>query len=225
MTSKTVCNVRPTAPLVLVALSLGLACGTARAASFGVQVVDDTGRAVAGASVCIGLPGNYSQFGALFTDADGRAGTDVPNVPLVVTVSKTRFAAVRISEPARAFDLVKQVVLDAGAIPGPRCRAGSSLAQPGVGLGIDRVDVDRRGERIRLSASVSGAPTHYRLFASEDFPAGEWRPYEPIMTLPDTLSGASEVYLQLRRYEGGERGWLEALSAVRPVRLHGGGLL
>jgi len=58
----------------------------AHAAKFGVRVVDDNGIPVAGASVCIGLQGNYKQFAATFTDTQGQVVVEVPNVPLLVTV-------------------------------------------------------------------------------------------------------------------------------------------
>ena len=84
------------------AVLLGLSSlGSAHAAKFGVRVVDDLGKPVAGASVCIGLEGNYKQFGAMFTGADGNAIVEVPNVPLVVTVSKTRFCLLYTSPSPR----------------------------------------------------------------------------------------------------------------------------
>jgi len=210
-----------TAPLVA-ALTLGLSASAAQAGSFGVQVVDAAGDAVAGASVCIGLPGNYSQFGALFTDAQGRASAEVPNVPLVVTVSKTRFAAVRMTEPARGFNLIKQVVLSDGAQPGPRCRTDSSLAAPGIGLSVDAVAVQRTDGVVRLDASTSGSPTHYRLSRSAGFEGSSWQAFDALIAVPAALEGAGEIYLQLRRYEGGDTGWLEARSTVVTVRLQAG---
>jgi len=217
---------RRTAPLATLAgiLVTWLACASAaQAARFGVEVVDPGGQAVAGASVCVGLPGNYSQFGALFTDAQGRASVDVPNVPLVLTVSKTRFAAVRRSEPARGFDLVRQVVLSDVARPGPRCRADSSLAGPSIGLRIDDVTVLRDAQRgdgsTRLAISASGSPTHYRLSDSEDFFASPWQRFDSQVAVPDALNLANELYLQLRRYAGDDEGSLEAYSPTMTVSL------
>lgn len=119
-------------PVALSAIAaVGLAASlSAEASQFGVRVVDDAGEPVSGASVCVGLPGNYKQFGALFTNANGMAMTDVPNVPLVVTISKTRFSGIRMREPARGFSLIREVRLSDGT-PGPRCKAGSTIAEGG----------------------------------------------------------------------------------------------
>lgn len=195
----------------------------AHAGQFGVRVVDPTGEPVAGASVCVGLEGNYKQFGALFTDLDGSAIVEVPNVPLVVTVSKTRFAGVRLAEPARGFDLIKQVTLTDG-VPGPRCRAGSTVAEtePGgayQGVRIDGVSVEVGASRTLLQPRASGEPTHYRVSNEESFADAEWLRFERSIALPGSLVDKPSVYLQLRRYQGTARGWLEALSAVATVRL------
>lgn len=209
-----------TARFSIAALTLSLAgIGAAQAGQFGVRVLDDAGQPVAGASVCIGLEGNYSQFGALFTDADGTASTEVPNVPLVVTVSKTRFAGVRMPEPARGFNLIKEVRLSEG-VPGPRCRAGSTLAGPGVpDIRIDDIDVDGSGARTVLTASVTGEPTHYRVGADEGFGDADWQRFDERMPLSGQLSEADQVYVQLRRYEGDANGWLEARSDITTVQL------
>lgn len=203
--------------LSVLAVSALVASLSAEASQFGVRVVNDSGMPVSGASVCIGLPGNFKQFGALFTDADGMAQVDVPNVPLVVTISKTRFSGLRISEPARGFNLVKQVTLSDG-IPGPRCRAGSTTAG-GPAIAVDSVDVIEVADTTTLNISVSGAPSHYRVATTDAFDGARWQQYQPSVDLPLSLAKQGQIFLQLRRYEKVPKAWLEARSEVVEVRL------
>lgn len=192
---------------------------TAGAAAFGVRVVDARGEPVPGAAVCIGLEGNHRQFGAEFTDIDGRATVDVPDVPLVVTVSKTRFAGVRMAEPARGFDLIGQVRLVDG-VPGPRCRADSTVAEPGHGLvEIREVAVRTGGGLPTMTARATGRPTHYRVGPSSELGKAAWQRFADTIPVPGSLADASTVYLQLRRYAGTPRAWIEARSDVAAVRM------
>ena len=203
--------------LAVTALS---ATHTASAATFGVRVVDPQGQPVSGASVCIGLAGNYTQFGAEFTGADGIVRVDVPNVPLVVTVSKTRFAGMRIEEPARGFNLIKQVTLIDG-VPGPRCRAGSILAKEGPGIPqiiIENIDVDQ-GAALVLTPTVTGAPSQYRIASNSDFANANWAPYSNSIRVTGSLARQKALFLQMRHYEGSTNGWLEARSEVISITI------
>ena len=189
------------------------------AATFGVRVVDAAGQPVPGASVCVGLEGNYRQFGALFTDLDGQATVDVPNVPLVVTVSKTRFSGVRRNEPARGFDLIREVRLAEG-VPGPRCKAGSTVAEPGHDpILIRDVDVVAGTGAPTVFARVTGAPTHYRIGSDRELADAAWRRFADAITVPGSLADEPSVFLQLRRYQGTPDAWLEARSAITEVEL------
>lgn len=208
---------RPALQVALIVM--GMAAGIpAHASQFGVRVVDDAGQPVPGASVCVGLPGNFKQFGALFTDAEGRAVVEVPNVPLVVTVSRTRFSGIRMNEPARGFNLVKEVILSEG-IPGPRCRAGSTLADNESSVRIANVDVVEVADSTMLMPRVTGEPSHYRVSHSEGFYDAKWQRYDDSIALSPTLTGQAEVFLQMRRLEGTKRGWIEARSKVVTVQL------
>lgn len=204
---------------VALAAFIGSLAPSAQAAVFGVRVVDDTGAPVAGAAVCVGLEGNYKQFGAMFTDSTGTATVDVPNVPLLVTVSKDRTSGIRMSEPARGFNLIKQVRLLEG-VPGPRCRAGSSLAKPGVEeILIDNVNVREGVYSTTLSTSVRGNPSHYRVSDNEDFSEAKWRRFSTTITTSD-YPEAEILFLQMRRLEGTAKSWLEARSNVVEVRMN-----
>lgn len=209
-------------PAVLaIAAVVGASAATANnsgVSKFGVRVLNDAGQPVTGASVCVGLPGNYKQFGALFTDADGKAFVDVPNVPLIVTVSKTRFSGMRISEPARRFNLLKDVTLAEG-IPGPRCRAGSTVAEGNSSITIAHVDVMEGKKTTRLLTQVVGQPSHYRVSDTASFANAKWQPFSSDIPLSSSLTKGQEVFLQMRRFEGTAKSWLEARSAVVTVSL------
>lgn len=209
--------------VITAGILLGIFASTASAATFGVRVVDAAGMPVQGASVCFGLHGNYRQFAALFTDSQGQATAEVPNVPVVVTISKTRFSGTRVSEPARGFNLIKQVTLVEGA-PGPRCKAGSTLAENEPShVKIENVDVHKAGNSVQLTPEASGDPTDYRLGVSPEFDLNQiaWQPLDITVDVPDSLVSEDVVYLQLRRYLGTQNGWVESISRVAPVRLPG----
>ncbi len=193
----------------------------AHAAKFGVRVVDDNGRPVAGASVCVGLQGNYKQFGATFTDSRGQVMVDVPNVPLLVTVSKDRFTGVRSTEPARAFNLIKEVKLREG-VPGPRCRAGSVLAEhtPGIpNIVVTDIAISEGPFSTTLSPTVSGEPNQYRVSTSEAFADAKWIDFSTQIALAGDLSESNRVYLQMRKIRGNSKAYLESRSEVLTVRL------
>lgn len=210
---------RVTKPLAFALMGFGalLTAQSATAAEFGVQVIDESGAPVLGASVCVGLPGNYKQFGAMFTDEDGQAIVEVPNVPIVVTVSKTRFSGIRINEPARRLNLIKQVTLAEG-VPGPRCRAGSTLASESS-IVIEKVDVLEGANVTSLRPVVTGQPSHYRVSRTPDVTNSRWQSFETDIALSEGLSGEQEVYLQMRRFEGSSKSWIEARSVIVTVNL------
>lgn len=200
-------------------LILASIANSASAGQFGVRVVGLDGMPVAGASVCFGLPGNYRQFGAVFTDVNGQAVVEVPNIPFVVTVSKTRFSGVRINEPARGFNLIKQVTLAEGT-PGPRCKAGSTLADAtDSSIRIKRVQVSADSGSTTLVPEATGEPTAYRVSTSPYFDTSRWEELGDVIRVPDALAQNDKLYLQLRRFEGRDTGWLEARSKTATVFL------
>ena len=191
-------------------------CGTSvHAGTFGVHVVNEVGDPLPGVAVCVGLQGNFRQFGALFTDTAGNATLDVPNVPLVVTVSKNRFTGTRLFEPARGFALMRQVELREG-VPGPRCRAGSSLADTSGIPGMIVKDIDISGSQSArlLKPRVDGSPSHYRISARRDFDGVSWQPWEPAINLSAALSNSRQLFMQMRNRSGIEDAYVESLSDV-----------
>lgn len=206
--------------LSMAVLTLSAFVLPAHAAKFGVRVVDDNGVPVAGASVCIGLQGNYKQFGATFTDAQGEVMVEVPNVPLLVTVSKDRFTGMRATEPARSFNLMKQVKLREG-IPGPRCRAGSKIAEgPSAGIVVTDIAISAGENSTTISPTVDGDPSHYRVSADRDFNDAQWKTFSNQIALAGNLSDSQKVYLQLRKRTGSSKSYLEARSKILTVRLN-----
>ena len=203
------------------ALLLG---GNAHAAKFGVHVVSADGSPVAGAAVCIGTHGNYKQFGAFFTSSDGDVMVDVPAVPLVVTVSKNRFTGLRMTEPARRFNLVKEVKLLDG-VPGPRCRADSAMAQVTGSEGaagklkINNVNVRDGVYSVSLQPLIDGQPSHYRVSENSSFRGADWKTFSSSINLEPNLIDSSAVYLQVRRYKSVAGAAIEAHSNVVRVSL------
>lgn len=212
--------------LPLLTIVLGLASANAHAAKFGVRVVGADGMPVPGAAVCIGTHGNYKQFGAFFTSSEGDVMIDVPPVPLVVTVSKNRFSGVRLDEPARRFNLVKTVKLHDG-VPGPRCRAGSSLADSdnsggGVnGLQIGDVGIRDTAFNLALVPTISGNANSYRMSRTKSMDNAKWQSLSSRSIMIDPNMLGSMVYLQVRRYKQVNGATLEAHSNVVPVNLAG----
>lgn len=204
---------------------LGFASTQAHAVKFGVRVVGADGAPVAGAAVCIGTHGNYKQFAATFTSADGDVMVDVPSVPLVVTVSKNRFSGVRMAEPARRFNLVKTVKLHDG-VPGPRCRAGSSLAssdsQQGApsGLQISNVRVTENAFNVAVTPEILGNANSFRMSRSKSMKNAKWQNFSSNIMVDPNMLGRT-VYLQVRRYKQVKGATLEAHSNVVPVNLAG----
>lgn len=211
--------------IMIAAVVALLGINTAHAAKFGVKVVSESGEPLAGIAVCVGTHGNYKQFGALFTSSNGNAVVDVPNVPLIVTISKNRFTAVRITEPARNFNLVKEIKLKEG-IPGPRCRAGSTMVEGKSGFGehkyavrIDDVHVKDSVFSVTLETSVIGDPSHYRVSESSTFDGTNWLDFKSEIDLQGSMVYSNNVFLQMRKYKELGGGWVEARSNVVNVDL------
>ena len=205
--------------LYVVAALMCLLGTSAHAAKFGIRVVSPDGQPIAGAAVCIGTAGDYKKFAALFTSVDGDVQVDVPPVPLVVTVSKTRFAGTRLSEPARNYSLVKIVELQDG-IPGPRCKAGSTYvdASEGNDLRIRDVAVRDNAVNVQLVPELNNSANHYRLASSNKLDNLGWRKLPSAIAVDQNLLGG-KVYLQVARIASVKGGRIEAHSNVMPVDL------
>jgi ribosomal protein L11 len=187
------------------------------AAKFGVKIVNESGQAIEGAAVCIGMPGNYTQFGSLLTDESGLAMLEVPQVPFVLTVSKAQVGGFKKFEPARGFNLIKQLTLKEGT-SGPKCTVvGSMKSQSSVR--ITNVQVTDDTYTRTLKPHVVGKPTEYRVSRKSSFEGAKWKRFDSSIPLSANLSEKGEVYIQMRRYAGLNKSWIEALSDVVNVKL------
>lgn len=191
----------------------------AHSASLGVRVVSETGEPLQGVAVCFGTHGNYKRFGTTFTAADGQAMVEVPNMPIIVTISKNRFMTARLEEPARGFNLVKDVKLTEGA-PGRTCKAGSTLVERKA-IMVDRVDVADGIYSVSLTPVITGEPTHYRVSKSASFANAGWKKYTPTIELTGGLADGGEVYLQFRRQLAVQGAVIETASDVVTVSVPG----
>lgn len=190
-----------------------------QSASLGVRVVSESGEPLQGVAVCFGTHGNYKRFGATFTAADGQATVDVPNMPIIVTISKNRFMTARLEEPARGFNLVKDVRLTEG-VPGRTCKAGSTLVERKA-ITVDRIDVADGVYSVALTPVVSGQPTHYRVSKSAAFANAGWKRFTPVIELTGGLADGGDVYVQFRRQLAVQGAVIEAESDVVTVAVPG----
>jgi len=207
---------RVTALSALSAVTL-LATPSLHAAKFGVTLVDATGQPVSGAAVCIGLAGSYSQFGSAHTDENGFAILDVPTAPTVVTISKNNFNSIRVTEPARNFNLIKKIQLTPGS-QNVRCEVDDFEASASS-VKIGNVLVSESAFSTVLRPNVSGEPTEYRVSRIPSFTASSWQRFESTIALSTRLSEEDEVFLQMRRFKGSGSSWIEARSEVVSVQL------
>jgi len=204
---------------VLSALSAAtlLAAPSLHAAKLGVTVVDTTGQPVSGAAVCVGLAGSYSQFGSAHTDENGFAILEVPSAPTVVTISKNNFDSIRVTEPARTFNLIKKIQLTRGN-QNIRCEA-DGLESSASSVRIGNVLVSESAFSTVLRPNVSGQPTEYRVSRTPSFTASSWQRFESTIALSTRLSEEDEVFLQMRRFMGTANNWIEARSEVVSIQL------
>lgn len=206
-----------TSILAVLGLVASVASTPAYAAKFGVKIVNEAGQAVEGAAVCAGLPGNSTQFGSSLTDASGLAMLEVPSVPFVVKVSKHRVGAMKINEPARGFNLIKQITLKQNSV-GTKCFVeGLETSQSSVR--ISNVEVTDNVFTTTLKPTVIGEPTQYRVSRSSTFNGAKWKRFETSIPLSASLSEEDEVYIQIRRYKSVNKSWIEARSDVVNVKL------
>jgi hypothetical protein len=189
----------------------------ASAAKFGVKIVNESGHVVEGAAVCIGMPGNYTQFGSLLTDESGLAMLEVPQVPFVLTVSKRQVGGFKINEPARGFNLIKQLTLKQGT-SGLKCNV-VGLIKSESSVRISNVQVTDNTYTRTLKPHVVGKPTEYRVSRTSSFKGAKWKRFDTSIPLSASLSEEGEVYIQMRRYTGVNKSWIEARSDIVNVKL------
>jgi len=212
-----------------------LAGGTAQAAELLVRVVErDTRRPLADAAVCLGTPADPGQFGARRSDADGGVRyLDLPDAPLLLTVSAAGHRGYRGEHRVGALDLTVEVPLPSGGL-GPQChgappaaatvQAQLALRADGAerALAVESVQVSHDAqspEKLRLHLAVRGAPSEYRIAAGTGFADAEWLPFAAQIEHRLADADTAQLYLQLRRVRQVEGGALQSLSEVVRVEL------
>lgn len=206
-----------TSMLVMLGLVAAVLSTPASAAKYGVKIVNESGQAVEGAAVCVGLAGNQVQFGSTLTDASGLAMLEVPAVPFMLTVSKSRMGSMELKEPARGYNLIKQVTLKQGTA-GPKCHV-VGLDRSESLVRISYVEVTDNAYSTTLTPTVIGEPTQYRVSRTDSFKDAQWKRFESSIPLSASLSEQDEVYIQMRRYKSVNKSWIEARSDAVSVKL------
>lgn len=206
-------------PSIIVALGLisVLVSTPVSAAKFGVKIIDDSGKAVSGAAVCASMPGSSAQFAALVTDKSGLAMLEVPHAPFQLTVYKSGVGVVTLDEPARGFNLVKRITLKPGTSRATCHVKDLATLESSVRIAIVEVIDDTYG--LTLKPQVSGEPTEYRVSRSSSFSGVKWQRFDTSIPLSASLSAEDEVYVQMRRYMGVDKSWIEARSDILNVKL------
>ena len=203
--------------LTVLGLVTAVASTPASAAKFGIKVVDDAGQAIEGVAVCIGMPGDSRKYGSMQTDSNGLAMLEVPEVPLLVTLSKSRMASMELKEPARGFNLIKEIKLTQD-MSRAKCNVEGMDANPSS-IQISNVEVTDDAFATTLRPTVSGQATEYRVSRTDSFEGVQWQRFQTTIPLSSMLSAQSEVYIQMRRYAGNSKSWIEAKSDVVKVQL------
>ena len=111
-------------------LAVAFAC-PATATEVEIRVVDQTtGKPLTNAAVCLGTSAETGQFGRVLTSNAGIATfTDVPNTPLLLTISKPGFEGYQRTHSAGDYNRVIQVRLSDGVLD-PICRISKPPAKP-----------------------------------------------------------------------------------------------
>lgn len=199
-----------------------------QAADLQVRVVErDTRVPLVGIAVCLGTAADPAQFGAKRSGAEGVVQyRDLPDAPLVLTVSGDGYRGYRSSHTLGEFDLTVEVPLPSGGL-GPECRGAPLALETQVelregdrSLVIEEVQVARdadKPEALSLRLSARGEPSHYRLATRADFAGSEWQAFEPLIEYQLSDSDVVTLYLQVRRLRGVEGGEVESLSAVARI--------
>ena len=208
-----------------------LAISGVNAAEIRVHVVDkQRGNSLAGASVCLGTPGNPVQFGGQVTPGSGYAVfQDVPQTPLVLTVSRPDYTGYQRTHSAKRFNITLRTPLSSGGL-GPVCDLGdqpvslSTLGEGALTVGMFRLEngASSTAKRlVSLNTRLSGNPTHYRVAEHWSFDGADWVEFEgqPEYELSEG-AGQKKVYFQVRRLRGSEGAQVESVSGIAQATIY-----
>ncbi len=214
-----------------IGLGIGLlACQSGYSAEVRVQVTDrQLGNALANASVCLGTPANPVQFGAKFSGENGYVVfEEVPETPLILTVSRPEYTGYQRRQTARRFDITLRVGLVTGGL-GPICDLGEVATSPALTDGavsipafhLGAVDSPGGERTVRLNAVVTGNPTHYRVAEHWGFEGVEWIDYKSqLLYKLSEGAGKKRVYFQVRRLKQLDGAHVESLSGIAQATIY-----
>ncbi len=212
----------------LVALGLTL-FSSAHAAKLGVRVLDaNSGLPVANAAVCIGTGADPDKYGTAVTSYDGMAlYEDIPEKPVLITVSKSNFRGIALQAPLNGSNVIKDVLVTEG-LSSKKCRAMKMVSlKPGITNGktstnwplkLNALSYFPSGDDgLSFLAYVQGKPTHYRVSTDKSFDGADWKVYSDVLHFAPTGRdrGKSKLYFQLKKQVLVDGGSIEAVSDVR----------
>ncbi len=201
---------------------------TSQAAKLGVRVLDaNSGLPVANASVCLGTAANPTLYGTGVTSFSGLALYDnVPQKPVLITVSKKNFRGIALQAPSRSDNVIKDVLVTEG-LSSKRCRALKLVdLKPGITRGGQADDwpleitalsyFPSGDDGLSFLSYSKGKPTHYRVSTDPQFQGAEWKDYSDVLHFSPRQTDLEKttLYFQLRKSVSVSGGAIDALSAV-----------
>ena len=205
--------------LALAGLALALT-SSVMAADVEIRVNDKVqGERLAGAAVCLGTGARIDQFGAYLTGPDGIATfTEVPEAPLVLTISRSSFKGHQSFHSAGRYNRVIEVSLTKGGF-GAVCETAASSSDLAT-LRVWHLDINN-GEpqtperNVVLNARVEGNPTHYRASERADFSDTTWKVFATNANYElSPKPGNKTIYYQVRRFRKVNGGSMQSVSSV-----------
>jgi len=183
-----------------------------------------TGRALRGASVCLGTPADPIQLGGELSAGNGSVlFRDVPSAPLLLIVSKNGFVTQRLPISGAPGDSGKVILLGKGPQGPLSCRLPAfqpTTDQPGTDLGTPSLAINggarsTHQRRVRLDIATPSDANQFRASESADLSGAQWLPLNgsPSFQLSPG-PGLKRVYIQLRRYREIRGATLETRSGT-----------
>ncbi len=206
----------------------------AHAAKLGVRVLDaNSGLPVANASVCIGTGSEPTKYGTAVTSYDGMALYDnVPQKPVLITVSKRNFRGIALQAPIRGDNVIKDVLVTEG-LSSKKCRALKMVSlKPGISKGTTTDDwpleittlsyFPSGDDGLSFLSYTKGKPTHYRVSTKADFSDAEWKVFSDVLHFAPRGRdrGKPTLYFQLKKLVRVDGGSIEAISDVLSQPVH-----
>jgi len=218
----------PTQRARLLPLLIAAVCSLPAAALAGdieVTVLEKTtGRALQGASVCLGTPADSIQLGGELSAGNGSVlFRDVPSAPLVLIVSKDGFITQRLPISGAPRNRGRVVLLGKGPQSPFSCRIPAfrpTMEQPGADLGTPGLAINggarsTHQRRVRLDVATPSDANQFRASESADLSGAEWLPLNgPPSFQLSPGRGLKRVYIQLRRYREIRGATLETRSGT-----------